>query len=159
MDIRAKGELGLRLTWLAALAFVLCILGQTLLLGLLLGLVLIKERNEWLSRQVLAAFLLSIVESLLGVVRGAVSVVYGIPLLGSVFSMLFGLVFGLLSLALLVLAILAAVHTAAGKEAGIPLLDKLTASAFHKAEPVAPAPPAPPVTPAPPAPPAPPAES
>ena len=73
MDIRAKGELGLRLTWMATLAFVLCILGQTLLLGLFLALVLVKERNEWLSRQVLAAFLLGIVESLLGVVGSAVS--------------------------------------------------------------------------------------
>ena len=46
MDTRVKGELGIRLTWLAALAFVLCILGQTLLLGLLLAVVLLKARNE-----------------------------------------------------------------------------------------------------------------
>ena len=151
MDTRVKGELGIRLTWLAALAFVLCILGQTLLLGLLLGLVLVKERNEWLSRQTMCAFLLCLVDSVIGVINGVLGILYAIPLLGSVFSGLFGLVFGLVNLVLLVLAIRGAVHVAAGRENGVPVLDKLADSAFRAMMPAAPVPP---VTPAPPAPPA-----
>lgn len=147
MDTRVKGELGIRLTWLAALAFVLCILGQTLLLGLLLGVVLLKERNEWLSRQTMCAFLLCLVDSVISVVNSVLNILYSIPLLGSVFSGLFGLV----NLALLVLAILGAMHVAAGRENGVPVLDKLADSAFRSMTPAAPVPP---VTPAPPAPPA-----
>ena len=151
MDTCVKGELGIRLTWLAGLGFVLGILGQTLLLSLLLRLILVKERNEWLSRQTMCAFLLCLVDSVVGVINGVLGILYAIPLLRSVFSGLFGLVFGLVNLALLVLAILGAVHVAAGRENGVPVLDKLADSAFRAMMPAAPVPP---VTPTPPAPPA-----
>ena len=45
-----KGKYGLYLWFYAALAFILAILGQTLLCGLLLGFVIIAERDEWLTK-------------------------------------------------------------------------------------------------------------
>lgn len=131
MDIRAKGNLGIRFTWLAALAFVLCIFGQTLLLGLLLGFVVVTEHNDWLSYQVLSAFLLSLFSALVSAVNSVLSGLYSIPLLGSVVSTGVGLVLGICSLVVFILAILGAVKAAKGDSANIPVVSKLAASAFQ----------------------------
>lgn len=134
MDIRAKGNLGIRFTWLAALAFVLCIFGQTLLLGLLLGFVVVMEHNDWLSYQVLSAFLLSLFSALVSAVNSVLSGLYSIPLLGSIVSTGVGLVIGICSLVVFILAILGAVKAAKGDSASIPVVSKLAASAFQAAQ-------------------------
>ncbi len=65
-----KGKYGLYLWFYAALAFILAILGQTLLCGLLLGFVIIAERDEWLTRQVIQAFCLCFFNAIVNVVLG-----------------------------------------------------------------------------------------
>ena len=66
-----KGKYGIYLWFYAAIAFILAILGQTLLCGLLLGFVIVAERDEWLSRQVIQAFCLcffnAVVSTILGI--------------------------------------------------------------------------------------------
>lgn len=67
-----KGKFGIYLWFYAVLAFLLVFLGQTLLCGLLLGFVIAAERNEWLSRQVIQAFSLSLAVS---VVTGVLDII------------------------------------------------------------------------------------
>ena len=63
-----KGNLGVSLSFFAVFAFVLAICVQPLLCGLLLALVLVYEKDEWLSRQVIQAFMLSLLIALAGAV-------------------------------------------------------------------------------------------
>lgn len=56
-----QGKFGLRLAFYAILAFVLALLNQPLLCGLLLGFVLLAEGDQWAARQVLQGFMLSLV--------------------------------------------------------------------------------------------------
>lgn len=80
-----KGTFGIKLSFYAVLAFVLAFLGQTLLLGLLLGFVIVAEKDEWLTRQTMQAFFLTIAVS---VIQGALSLISKlfswIPTLGSI---------------------------------------------------------------------------
>ncbi len=130
MDLKAKGNLGIRITWLAAIAFFLCILGQTLLLGLLLALVLVVEKNDWLSYQATAAFLLSFVSSLLSAISGTLGSLYSIPLIGSVFSGMFGVVFGIVDLVVFIVAVIGCVKASKGETLNIPVISGIAAAAF-----------------------------
>ena len=53
-----KGVTGITYTSYAVGAFLLALCNQTLILALLLGMVLVIEKDEWCSKQVLQAFLL-----------------------------------------------------------------------------------------------------
>lgn len=55
-----KGKYGIYLWFYAVLAFLFTFLGQTLLGGLLLGFVIVVEKNEWLTKQVIQAFLVTL---------------------------------------------------------------------------------------------------
>jgi uncharacterized membrane protein len=131
MDITAKGKLGIRIVWLAAIAFFLCILGQTLLLGLFLALVLLTEKNDWLTYQTIQAFLLCVVSALFSAFNGALAALYSIPFIGGVFSSVFGFVFGVVELAVFITAICGCVKAARGEALNIPVISKVAGAAFH----------------------------
>ena len=61
-----KGKFGIYLWFYAMLAFVLAFLGQVLLAGLLLGFVIVAEKDEWVIKQVMQAFGLAIFASVVG---------------------------------------------------------------------------------------------
>ena len=63
-----KGKYGVCLWFYALVAFILAFLGQVLLGGLLLGFVIVAEKNEWLTRQVIQAFFLTIIVSVINAV-------------------------------------------------------------------------------------------
>ena len=71
---------------MTVLAFVLAILGQTLLCGMLLGFVIVIQKDEWLTKQVMQAFFLALVESIISCVTNIFSGLYAIPILGIAFS-------------------------------------------------------------------------
>lgn len=162
-----KGKFGICLWFYAALAFILAFLGQTLLCGLLLGFVIIAEKSEWLSRQVIQAFFLSIAVSIVSGVLNILHFLETIPFVGTVFGFIFSGITGLVSLLVLIIAILALVRVTKEQEADLPLLSKLANRAYGLVEqkvyaqapttpPAAPyVQPQPPVYAAPPAPPAP----
>ena len=81
-----KGKFGVCLWFYAVLAFVLAFLGQTLLCGLLLGFVILAEKNEWLSKQVMQAFFLTLASSLVGSVLDILNVFRSIPFVGTAVS-------------------------------------------------------------------------
>ena len=61
-----KGRFGIVFSFYAILAFILVILKMPLLGALLFGFVTLAERDEWLGRQTLQAFLMSAVVVFLG---------------------------------------------------------------------------------------------
>ena len=86
-----KDRFGISITFYAVLGFVFAILGQTLLGGLLLGFSIVAVQDEWLTRQTLQAFFLSLISGFVSVIIGAVSWSYRIPFLGTVLSGIFGI--------------------------------------------------------------------
>lgn len=60
-----KGKSGITLTFIAAISFIFAATGNTLALVLLVGFALLYEKNEWLTRQVLQALLVTIAVSVI----------------------------------------------------------------------------------------------
>ena len=78
------GRFGLKLSFYAVLGFILAFLGQTFLCGLLLGFVILVEKNNWLTKQMIQAFLLTIVSSIVHSVLSILDIFEAIPFLGVV---------------------------------------------------------------------------
>ena len=117
-----KGKYGIYLWFYAVVAFILTFLGQTTLCALLLGFVIIAEKNEWLTRQVIQAFFLSLFVSILKSLIQIVSTPLGrLPFgVGNVFDTIFGIVDGIISIVVLIFVIIALLKVAKGQEAGLP---------------------------------------
>lgn len=152
-----KGKFGIRLSFYAVVAFLFVILGYSTPLFLLAGVVIVGEKDEWASRQVIQAICLQVVSGIVSAFFGIFNFMYSIPILGAIWGTTVGVVESLIDLVLLIFAIIAIVKTAKGKEAGVPLADKFANWAYGrvKVEPVyaqpAQAAPAAPVAPAAPA--------
>ena len=69
-----KDRFNICISFYAVLAFVLAILGQTLLCGMLLGFVIVIQKDEWLTKQVMQAFFLALVESIISCVTNSHSI-------------------------------------------------------------------------------------
>lgn len=135
-----KGKFGIYLWFYAALAFVLVALNQTLLCALLLGFVIIAENDEWLTKQVIQAFSLSLTGT---VITAVFTWIYGtlskllsrlfnvIPVIEDIFSGLFSFLTGLISILVLVLAIVAIIKIMKGNSADLPCLKILSDKAFE----------------------------
>ncbi len=136
----SKGKYGIYLWFYAAVAFILAFLGQTLLCGILLGFVIVAEKDEWLSKQVMQAFFLSIFEAAVSGILGLLH--FSTPSITSeilytiyrVFYVGINVIESLVSILVLVLLILALVKVTKVKDAGIPLFGKLAERAFHAVE-------------------------
>ena len=102
-----KDRFNICISFYAVLAFVLAILGQSLLCGMLLGFVIVIQKDEWLTKQVMQAFFLALVESIISCVTNIFSGLYAIPILGIAFSGIVGLISGILSFLLLIIGLIA----------------------------------------------------
>lgn len=158
-----KGKFGIRLSFYAVVAFLFVILGYSTALFLLAGVVIVGEKDEWASRQVIQAICLQVVSGIISAFFGIFNFMYSIPILGAIWGTTVGVVESLIDIVLLVFAIIAIVKTAKGKEAGVPLADKFANWAYGRVKvqpvyaqpaqaapvaPVAPAQPAPQAAPA-----------
>lgn len=141
-----KGQTGILLPYIAAVAFLLAIFNQTLLCGLVLIFALVVEKDEWLNIQVLQAFLLTFVFSIVSRIGNVFSYSYfSSSFLNTFFGVIdtiFSVISGLLWLVVLVIAIIAIINCLKGKDAAIPLISTLARKAFGivapKKEPVQP---------------------
>ena len=116
-----KGNLGIRLGFYGVAAFILAYLGSTTLLFLLAGVVLIAEKNEWATRQVIQALCLCVVSNVVMSVIGIFDFVYRIPYLGSVWNVFTQIIDVLLEVAVLVFVIVGILKNLKGNDANIPL--------------------------------------
>lgn len=119
-----KGNLNINYAFLASVAFILAILGQTLLCGVLLGVVMIVEKDAWLTRQSIQAFCLCFISSIVYNVLDIFSFLYKIPLIGSLLSGGISLVNALVRLLILIFAVVAIAKVSKEQEANVPVLDK-----------------------------------
>ena len=125
-----KDRFNICISFYAVLAFVLAILGQTLLCGMLLGFVIVIQKDEWLTKQVMQAFFLALVESIISCVTNIFSGLYAIPILGIAFSGIVGLISGILSFLLLIIGLIAIGKVSKDSDARIPIASKLANKAF-----------------------------
>ncbi|MCM1184687.1 MAG: hypothetical protein NC337_15055 [Roseburia sp.] len=125
-----KDNFGICLSFYAVLGFVFALLGQTVAALLLLGFVIVVEKDQWLTMQVMQAFFLSIFSGIVTTIIGIFSVLYKIPLLGVVFSGIFGVISAIISLIVIVFAIIGISKTAKGEDANIPLAGGFAKKAF-----------------------------
>lgn len=133
-----QGKFGLCLAFYAVLAFVLALLKQPLLCGLLLGFVLLAEGDRWAVRQVLQGFILSLVSTFfLETTYTLVSI-----LVPHSFGFFYDFVYGVLRVVsvlvyagLLVLCVMAILRVCRDQDANIPLLSSLAYRAFGEQKP------------------------
>lgn len=125
-----KGKYGLTLSFYAVMAFILAFLGQTTLCALLLGFVIIAEQNEWLTKQVIQAFFLTIFSSIVSSLISILNVFVGIPIIGVIISGVFGVITSIVSLIILIFVILALAKVSKGNEANIPFANKFANWAY-----------------------------
>lgn len=125
-----KGKLGIRLCFYSTLAFILAFLGYSTLLFLLAGVVLIAEKDEFTTRQVIQAFCLCIVNTLLSSILGIFDFFYKIPIFGTIWSAILSVISSIISLIVFIFCIIGIVRTAKGKEANIPLAGKFANWAY-----------------------------
>ena len=121
---------GIKLTFYGGLAFILAIFGQTLLCGLLLGFSILAVKDRWLCRQVMQAFLLCFITSIVALIRDVFDIFDIIPIVGSLLNGAMNIISWAAGRIVLVLSILGLYHTAKGKEANIPIINIFVEQAF-----------------------------
>lgn len=127
-----KGQLGLRLSFFAVVAFFMAMFGQIVPLVLIVGVAIIVEKNIWLTRQVIQALCLSffsyIVSYCLGILGIISSLGSYIPVAGASISKgwnIFRIVVDTgVDITVLIFALLAILRVAKGKEAKVPVANK-----------------------------------
>lgn len=135
-----KGKYGIYLWFYAFLAFVLVALGQTTLCALLLGFVIVAENNEWLTKQVIQAFSLSLVATVLNRVIDWIGTTLNNLLgglhhmVGNIISVVFDVFGGLVTLLVLALVVWAIIKVVKEKDAKLPGLSILANKAFDIAK-------------------------
>ncbi len=125
-----KDNFGICLSFYAVLGFVFALLGQTVPALLLLGFVIVVEKDQWLTMQVMQAFFLSIFSGIASTIIGVLSVLNRIPLLGVVFSVIFGIISSVISLVVIIVAIIGIVKTSKEQDADIPVASGFAKKAF-----------------------------
>lgn len=138
-----QGKFGICLSFYAILSFVLAVLNQPVLCGILLGFVILAEGDRWAIRQVVQGFLLSLVVSFFTGISYAVGSWASIP-----FRVVFGWynnydfvntvqgVFSFIVYAVaIVFSIMAILRLCHDQEANLPLLSPLSYRIFGEQKP------------------------
>jgi uncharacterized Tic20 family protein len=132
VEILKKGKFGLSTAAIAVIAFVFTALRQPTAVLLICGFALLAEKDEWLNRQVLQALLLSMAYFLADtVITWAFSIfstffrwinAYGaVNAIISVSSFFSSIIY----IAMLVFTVLAVIRVARGKDAKLPIIEKM----------------------------------
>lgn len=94
------------------------------------GISIVAVQDEWLTRQTLQAFFLSLISGFVSVIIGAVSWSYRIPFLGTVLSGIFGIITALVTLVILILALIGLLNVIRGEDANVPFCRGLADKVF-----------------------------
>lgn len=129
-----KGKMGITLTTYSILAFILALLGQLVLCGLLVAFVMVYEKDEYTSRQCMTAFFLSLANAALGSIAGGLMGSGAVIVnLSYRFSGLLGVILVLVcivAVVMLVFGIIGLVNVSKKREAGVPLFSTFAYKAF-----------------------------
>ena len=136
-----KGKYGVTLAFYGVLAFIFVLTGSSTLLFLLAGAVIIGEKNEWASRQVIQALMLALTTSLVSVAFEVLGFLdwfswaeYGTGLYSfySIWNKIQSVIFYALRVVVYLFAFLGLLKNAKGQEANIPVYSKLANWAYGK---------------------------
>jgi hypothetical protein len=119
-----KGVTGINLSFYAVMAFIFAILGQLLLGGLLIAFAILAEKDEWLVKQTVAAFILSITASFLSTILNAFNLIAWVPLLGGAVGKLIDGLSALVSLVVIIISLISITRVKDGKDADVPFASK-----------------------------------
>ena len=95
-----------------------------------LGLCHCGGENEWLTRQVIQAFFLTIIVSVINAVLDLLNIFGNVPIVGTAIGVVFNVISTIVSIVVLVFVIIAMVKVVKGQEANMPLLSKLANRAY-----------------------------
>lgn len=131
-----KGKFGILLSYYGVLAFALVILRQPILCAAVMLVAVLFEKDEWLGRQTIQAFLLSVTVSFFysGALSSLLSYMSYTFIFGAL-STVFTIIGGLIYIAAIVFSVIGIIHNLKGEEAGIPLFSQLANKAYGKAVP------------------------
>ena len=125
-----KGNLGISLVFYATLGFVLALMGQTLLIGVLILFVLFTEKDEWTVRQLIVAIMLLFLKYIMEFVISSVDTY--VPYDAEVMNTLIKVAHTLVDITIWTLAILGIISVKDGKDANIPLATSVANLAYGK---------------------------
>lgn len=120
-----KGNYGIRLAFYGVAAFVLAFMGWTTGLFLLLGVVVLAEKSEWASRQVLQATFLCVLASFISSALALLDIVTYIPFVSSIWYTFKNIVNDLVDIAVFVFIILGIIKNLKGEDAKLPLISNM----------------------------------
>ena len=119
-----KGKLGLRVSFYGVVGFILAFMGYSTLLFLLLGVVLLVEKNEWATRQVIQALCLCLIASFISSILNITDFAYNIPFISSVWSTILNIINSLIDLIVFIFCLVGLFANMKGNDANIPLAGK-----------------------------------
>lgn len=125
-----KGKLGLRMSFYTVCAFIFAFLGYSTLLFLLAGVVLLVEKDEWATRQMIQALCLCFVSTLVSHIVNVFDFIYNIPLIGTAWGTIVSVINAILALAILAFCVIGIMNTTKGKDANIPFAAKFADWAY-----------------------------
>ena len=125
-----KGKLGITLGAIAALSFILAYLSWGTALILIVGVALIVEKNDWLSKQVIKALYFTVLYSLaMSILNIGFDILYGtignINFIYNLLRTIDKLATRIIDIGVLIICALAALKVVKGEEAAVPLVDHL----------------------------------
>ena len=85
-----------------------------------MGFVIVAEKNEWLTRQVIQAFFLTIIVSVINAVLDLLNIFGNVPIVGTAIGVVFNVISTIVSIVVLVFVIIAMVKVVKGQEANMP---------------------------------------
>lgn len=129
-----KGTLGIRLCFYTVLGFILTAIGGgTLQLFLLTGVVLLVEKNEWATRQLIQATFLCLIDSVIANVLYEIGRLFdSISLLRNIWDKAESFVLMVVSILVFALCIVGILKNLKGEEADIPVASKFADWAYGK---------------------------
>lgn len=125
-----KGKYGIKLAFYGVAAFVLSFMGWTTGLFLLLGVVVLAEKNEWASRQVLQATILCVLSSFISSALYLLDFVTYIPFVSSIWYTFKNVVNNLVDIVVFVFAVVGILKNLKGEDAKLPLISMLVDWAY-----------------------------
>ena len=112
------------------IALLLCLFKQTTLCGLLLGFVVVTQKDLWITRNTFKAFVMCFVNSVFTVLSSLLTVITWIPFLGGAITRTVSFTSSAVSVLVIVLVLMGIKKVAAGEDFKIPLIDAKLESLF-----------------------------
>jgi|GEM_PF-1228625 len=125
-----KGKFGIGLPAFAVLAFLLAVFNQTLAGLVLLGFVILEEKDEWLTKQCMQALILGLMEPFVRAVLTGFNIFSSVPVLKVIPGTVNGFIEKIVTIICLIWAFIALSKVKKGEDACVPIAHKFAEWAY-----------------------------